>query len=249
MTDLGTERLKPQRAAAPRPAFGIVEPNRFSTTGIPLPQRWSGLCWAASFLLLLLASPTWADIILVPDLTYLEDTNKIPISGPSPTSALTDGMQTVRFSNPLAITPFLPWGIPPDVEAADPGKVLFQPTAAPVTLTLSSPVRTFGFELANDAYAALQVTATFRLGTSVVEIDQRMLASGGSALLFAVTEPTFFDNVVISAPDASIGYAVAQVRYSPDALISFIPEPASLTLLGLGMCGLFGYAWRRQKPA
>ncbi len=231
-------------AADSGPAFAFVAPSHFSTPGMPLTQRLSGLCWAASLFLLLLASPTWADIILVPDTTYTDSTNKIPISGPSPASSLTDGVQTVSFSNPLAITPFLPWGIPPDVEAADPGNVLFRPTAAPVTLTLSSPVRTFGFELANDAYASLQVTATFRLGTTVVEIDQRMLASGGNALLFAVTEPTFFDNVVISAPDASFGYALAQIRYSPA-----IPAPGNLTLLGFGIFGLLGYAWRRKKPA
>jgi hypothetical protein len=171
---------------------------------------------------------------LLPDAAYTGNTDKIPITGPSPTASLTDGRQTVSFSNALAITTFLPWGIPPDVEAADPGNVLLQPRAAPLTLTLDSPVRTFGFELANNAYASLQVTATFRLGTTVVEVDQRMLANVGNALLFAVSEPTLIDNVIISAPDASIGYAIAQIRYSTNA-VAPIPEPASQTLLSLGI--------------
>jgi hypothetical protein len=194
----------------------------------------SRLGWAASFILLFNASPTWAEIILFPDASYTGSTDKIPITGPSPTASLTDGRQTVSFSSALAITTFLPWGIPPDVEVADPGKVLLQPTAAPVTLTLNSPVRTFGFELANNTYASLQVTATFRLGTTIVEVDQRMLANVGNALLFAVTEPTLIDNVIISAPDASIGYAIAQIRYSTNAVVP-VPEPASQILLSLGI--------------
>jgi len=27
------------------------------------------------------------------------------------------------------------------------------------------------------------------------------------------------------------------------------PEPASLALVGIGACGMFGYAWRRRKQA
>jgi hypothetical protein len=34
-----------------------------------------------------------------------------------------------------------------------------------------------------------------------------------------------------------------------DASSNAVPEPASLTMLGLGALGFAGYAWRRRKKA
>jgi hypothetical protein len=200
-------------------------------------------------LLLVGASPAVADLILIPDATYTGSTSKIPMpAAGSVVGSVTDGTQTVTFSTTLQAGQTELWGIPPNVEQALPGVVLFHNTPGDLTLTLSSPVRTFGFELANNAFAPLLVTATFRQGATVVETDQRMLDAQGDGLLFAVTEAVPFDNVVISAPDASKGYAIAQLRYSQNELTA-VPEPSSLALLVLGAAGLLGYGWRRRKGA
>jgi hypothetical protein len=43
----------------------------------------------------------------------------------------------------------------------------------------------------------------------------------------------------------AFGEAAFELKSSPTA----VPEPASLTLLGLGACGLLRYGWRRRKQA
>jgi hypothetical protein len=40
----------------------------------------------------------------------------------------------------------------------------------------------------------------------------------------------------------------ATYTFAPAAATA-APEPASLTLLGIGALGLLGYGWRKRKPA
>jgi hypothetical protein len=205
------------------------------------------LAFLAGCLLVFGARPAWAGIILTPDATYTSNTTKIPLpASGTVVNSLTNGTQTVTFSSSLQAGQTENWGILPNVEQVLPGVVLFHANSDDLTLTLSSPIHTFGFELANTAFASLQVTATFRQGTTIVETDQRTLDAQGNGLLFAGTESSPFDNVVISAPDANKGYAIAQIRYSPNEL-SAVPEPSGLVLWGIAVAGLLGYGWRQGR--
>jgi hypothetical protein len=55
-----------------------------------------------------------------------------------------------------------------------------------------------------------------------------------------------FNEVLISAGAGDVSdFAVNQADFREQA----VPEPASLTLLGIGMMGFLGYRWRRRQLA
>jgi hypothetical protein len=68
---------------------------------------------------------------------------------------------------------------------------------------------------------------------------------GGGPLIYEIVQQdgSLSDRITISN-DAN---GVAQLQFESDP--SFVPEPSSLILLGLGAVGLSGYRWRRHKAA
>jgi hypothetical protein len=64
-----------------------------------------------------------------------------------------------------------------------------------------------------------------------------------SATFSGTAESVDFSN---AANVGTKGYGVDNLTISPLALSS-VPEPASFTLIGLGIAGLLGYGWRRRQ--
>ena len=114
--------------------------------------------------------------IAQPDVAYQSSTNKIAIPGPdfTPLTSITDGTETVSFSQTLQTfqTVTGDWGSPPNTESSTPNE-LFQTGGSPsTTLTLSTPASEFGVEaewvpLPGDVTTTFTLTATFYEGANI----------------------------------------------------------------------------------
>lgn len=169
-------------------------------------------------------------VIPQPDQAYQDSTKKIDITGiPEFTMvpSITDGTQTVTFFDlnmqPVSMIKYTvpiswaTWSSPPDSESATP-PVLYSNGLDSITMTLSKPVCTFGFELEPNLRMIFSYTVEFYSGTDLVgSITQDVNGDFGARLFAAKTCCcTAFDRVVITAEQPSFGFAIAQVRYSTD---------------------------------
>jgi hypothetical protein len=169
--------------------------------------------------------------ISAPDAMYLAETTKLPIPTTNYTSnsLLSDSQEIITFSSPMNSNGapdqgFNNWGAPPNTESASP-RILYS-FANQQTWTFSKPVREFGLEMEQNAYATATLQMDFYDGTTLVGSVSRTVTTPGTpvgsssagALLFAAsTDDHVFDRVVMTVPQLYYSsFAVAEVRYALD---------------------------------
>ena len=167
--------------------------------------------------------------ITQPTPPYVAGTTKIDISGLTNYSnynSISDGTLTVSFSSPMnkrGPVPgggWLTWSSPPWSETATP-HVLFSNYANSVNLTLSQPVKTFGFELEPNQFISANYTVDFIImskskivGSMKIEINGYY----GARLVAVSVKGGSFDQINIVG-DPAQGFAIAQVRYNISSTI------------------------------
>lgn len=156
--------------------------------------------------------------IPLPDEEYQASTTRIDISGLvdfNNYTSITDGIQTVTFSSPLnkrtVPSSWQTWSSPPFSEDSTPD-VLFNDGNFSLTITLSVPSCTFGFELEPEPFAIFPYTVSFYSGTTLVGSIFMDVNGDAGARLFAARTCccTVFDRVEITG---GADFAIAQVRY------------------------------------
>jgi len=162
------------------------------------------------------ASTTKIDVASVPDSTYL--------------GFITDGTLTVTFSTPLlkitVPSGWATWSSPPNSESATPA-VLWNQGGGSLTMDLSVPVTTFGFELEPDPFSTetFNVDFVFLNGPTVVgTISLSVNGFFGARLFAATTQDLPFDQIVINGTS---DFAIAQVRYDRTVDVDIDIKPGS----------------------
>ena len=159
--------------------------------------------------------------ITQPDAEYVASTTKIDISGltyGSSYDSISDGSLTVSFDNPLGKlgpvpTGWATWSSPPYSESANPD-VLFTNGEYDLTMTLSQPCTTFGFELEPNPFTDEDYDVDFILmsGPTVVgTITMTVNGDHGARLFAGRVDGGSFDKIVI---EGSREFAIAQIRYA-----------------------------------
>jgi hypothetical protein len=206
--------------------------------------------WATGFTVI----PLPTSIDTATSMTYVSSTNLIDISGltdGSSYSSVTDGFLTVSFSSSMIRNTvgasWGTWNCPPYTESCMP-PVLWSDGASSVTMTLSSPESTFGFEAEPDNFIQEQMTAIFYNGASVLGSITLDPNGDSGALLFAASDSTPFTSVQI-ANSAGDDFAIANIRYSSSTFVP-APEPpvALFVLTGLAWLAIRKWQLKNTQP-
>ncbi len=130
-----------------------------------------------------------------------------------------------------------------------------------ITLTFAQPVSGFGAVIENsagDEFMDTYITATDTNGntqTFGTNDSAFTLPGGGPGFVGVSNDTANISSVTYTISDGGIitNYSSGELIIGQAALASptesSVPEPTSLTLVGLGIIGLLGYNWRRRKRA
>jgi hypothetical protein len=193
------------------------------------------------------------NVISTPDAAYTSSTTVMAIPGANLSTAttLTDGTETLTYSNTVSVRTvpgggWSTWNSPPAVESSTPKVHAITTGLTSFTITLSSPQRIFGFEFEPNN-GTQPVTVTYFNGGTILGTISQTVAGVSGALLFAASsdgEP--ITSVTITIPASASGFAMAQFRYGNT--ISAIPTLSDYGMIGMALMPMFigGLALRRR---
>src|SRR4030095_1268530 len=138
------------------------------------------------------AAPAKADFVPIPqpNAAYTSSTTQIPVVGADfvTINSISDGTLTVNFSSPVErrTVPgsWGTWGSPPFTEG-NTTRLLFCTSCSTLTLTLSSGVRTFGFEMEPNSFQTFSMQAQFFNGATLIGTITQNVTGDSGARLFA----------------------------------------------------------------
>ena len=187
-----------------------------------------------------------ADFVMTarPNATYLSRSTLLDFTDPDFTlvGAVSGSGETLTYDNTLEefTVPgtWNTWNHPPVVETATPR--VGDTAGDSLTITLSRPASTFGFELEPDSLTTDEVTAAFFSGSTPVGTIDAFPNGNAGALLYAASSSTNPFTSVLITDLAGNDFAIARQRFTLAT-----PEPAPLILVGSIL--LAGCYWLRVR--
>lgn len=178
--------------------------------------------------------------VSTPTAPYISGTTLLGITPANSASvtSLTNGTQTLTFSGTMTAgtvgVNWSTWGSPPNTESATPRVVQAVSGVLPLTISLSSPTTTFGFEVEPNNNGTYSISVAYYNGATLLGTVTRSVAGSFGALLAAGTSGgSPITSVVITADAGAGGLALAQFRYAGSAVV--VPALSTSALCGLAM--------------